>query len=737
MPLPPAIGTCTISGQLKVPPNGGANAGLIIFLPPSELIDVTDNVVLALGAYEAVVDGSGNFSITVPYNDNPGVTPTGWSYQVIENVTGGRSPFYVQVSRSLGPTVNYGSLVQAPVPSGPVFPQPWIPLAAIQAKGDMFSGSGAAVVARTAVGADGLVWTADSAAAAGASWRIPAGGTPIGPAGGDLGSTYPNPTVVATHLAAPLTVAQGGTGSAVQNFVDLTAAQSIAGVKTFTGEVVVPTPVNASNPVTKAYADAIASGLAVKTSVRAATVVALPANTYNNGSNGQGATLTANAVGALSADGVALNVDDRLLVMDEAAAANNGIYTVTSPGGVASVYVLTRATDMDKSTEFPGAFTFVELGTANSGAGFVLATDGPINVGTTALAFTQFSGAGEILAGTGLAKTGNTLSLATPVAIANGGTGAATRQAALNALTGTQAAGQYVRSDGANSGLAAIQAADVPTLNQNTTGTASNVTGTVAIANGGTGQTSASAAFNALSPNTTLGDITYGSGTNTSTRLAGSTSATKQFLTQTGNGSTSAAPAWGTIAATDLPTPAVTGLTMADRGIIAETIPASLVGSSGATITSGTLYLGRVRVPKAATITNLGCFVGTAGSGVTAAYLGLYDSTGALVASTADRHADAIWTAGSNPETAPLSSPYAAAAGLYWIGLLVVFSTTSPSIGRQSVISAATVNYGTSAGAGNLLFATYTTTGLSTLPPSFTPTSQLAGDNHAFYFGAT
>jgi len=66
----------------------------------------------------------------------------------------------------------------------------------------------------------------------------------------------------------------------------------------------------------------------------------------------------------------------------------------------------------------------------------------------------------------------------------------------------------------------AIVAADIPTLNQNTTGTASNVTGTVAIANGGTGQTTASAAFNALSPVTSTGDLIIGNGTNSSTRLA-------------------------------------------------------------------------------------------------------------------------------------------------------------------------------------------------------------------------
>lgn len=81
------------------------------------------------------------------------------------------------------------------------------------------------------------------------------------------------------------------------------------------------------------------------------------------------------------------------------------------------------------------------------------------------------------------------------VAIANGGTGQTTRQAAINALSGTQSAGQYLRSDGTNTSLSSIVAADVPTLNQNTTGTAANVTGIVAKANGGTGANNTNVTF--------------------------------------------------------------------------------------------------------------------------------------------------------------------------------------------------------------------------------------------------
>ena len=111
------------------------------------------------------------------------------------------------------------------------------------------------------------------------------------------------------------------------------------------------------------------------------------------------------------------------------------------------------------------------------------------------------------------ATTGNAANVTGTVAIANGGTGQTAQQAAINALTGTQASGQYLRSNGTNAALSAIQAADVPTLNQATTGNAAtatiagNVSGTVAIANGGTGQTGAAAALNALSGAAVAGDI--------------------------------------------------------------------------------------------------------------------------------------------------------------------------------------------------------------------------------------
>jgi hypothetical protein len=107
----------------------------------------------------------------------------------------------------------------------------------------------------------------------------------------------------------------------------------------------------------------------------------------------------------------------------------------------------------------------------------------------------------------------------------------------MNALAGATTSGSFLRGNGTNVSMSTIQASDVPTLNQNTTGNAANVTGTVAIANGGTGQNSKANAFNALSPITSTGDIIIGTGTNASGRLPISATA-GYVLTSTGTTAT-------------------------------------------------------------------------------------------------------------------------------------------------------------------------------------------------------
>jgi hypothetical protein len=174
----------------------------------------------------------------------------------------------------------------------------------------------------------------------------------------------------------------------------------------------VATPVASTDAATKQYVDEVAQGLSPKGSVVAASYVALPAYTYNNGTDGVGATITASANGALTLDGVQPTVGARVLIKNETAgnAPVNGVYVVTT-NNAGAPFVLTRAIDMNVGTEFPGAFVFIETGTVQADTGWVCTSDSPITVGTTAIVFTQFSGAGEYTAGTGLTLTGTQFSI--------------------------------------------------------------------------------------------------------------------------------------------------------------------------------------------------------------------------------------------------------------------------------------------------------------------------------------
>ncbi|BAQ93787.1 phage-related tail fiber protein [uncultured Mediterranean phage uvMED] len=194
------------------------------------------------------------------------------------------------------------------------------------------------------------------------------------------------------------------------------------------------TPTDATDAATKGYVDASQQGLDVKESVKAATTGNI--------------TLSGEQV----VDGVSLSAGDRVLVKDQSTGSQNGIYVVASGGW-------SRAADADADSEVTaGLFTFVEEGTVNADAGFSLTTNDDITVGTTALTFTQFSGAGSVSAGDGLTKSGNTLSA-------------------------------DLKSNGGvviESGELAVDLG------------ASSITGTLGVSDGGTGATSVSAAQQAL-----------------------------------------------------------------------------------------------------------------------------------------------------------------------------------------------------------------------------------------------
>jgi hypothetical protein len=192
-------------------------------------------------------------------------------------------------------------------------------------------------------------------------------------------------------------------------------------------------PSGAQDAATQAYVTgalaAVAGGTEWKAEAKLATAAALAANTYSSGAK----TLTGNANGALTVDGVGVTAGDRILVKNEATGSNNGLYSVTNAGSGGAPYVLTRTSDTDSSTELNnGIIIPITSGTANANTLWVLTTTS-ITLDTTALSFSSIPLAGYT-AGTGITLTGNAFGLTIPVAISSGGTGATSASAARTAL---------------------------------------------------------------------------------------------------------------------------------------------------------------------------------------------------------------------------------------------------------------------------------------------------------------
>ena len=507
---------------------------------------------------------------------------------------------------------------------------------------------------------------------------------------------------------------------------------------TFTGTVTVPTPSASSAAATKGYVDGVAQGLSGKYSAVAATT---GSETYTIASG------SVTQISGTTVDGASPSVNDYVLVKDAPAASGagsagstepgNGLYQVTSNTTNLS---LSRAAAMSGSNPPAGAYVFVEGGTANASAGYVVSTpstSAAFTYGSGNIKFTQFSGAGEITAGTGLSKSGNTVSLATDstasdikalgsqsagssgiapnsdhvhpttglvtsvtagdTSIVVGGTSAAptletgtldviaadhppaanwsnnshkitslangsassdaaafgqipvadTTASDIQALGASAAAGSNGKwadsghvhpNTGVVTGVTAgdtsivvggtsaaptietatldVIAADHPpaanwsnnshkitSLANGTAGSDAAAYGqtpaggnTATIAQGGTGQTTRQTAMNALSPTATLGDTLYEDGASGVVALAGNMTATKNFLTQTGTGSASAAPAWGTLQAADLPaaTTSAQGAVELDgtAGDIQPVDGASAAGSTGKAADAGHVHVG-------------------------------------------------------------------------------------------------------------------------------------------------
>ena len=175
-------------------------------------------------------------------------------------------------------------------------------------------------------------------------------------------------------------------------------------------------PTAAQDAATKAYVDSVATGLDVKQSVRVSPTADLSA--FVAAGSGVGATLESpdDSTAHNTQDGVLLVVGNRVLVTTKGGNtttpnADNGIYVVTTlADGAGQELVLTRATDFDQNAEVTaGAFTFVTEGTVNADTGWVLVTNDPITVDTTALQFTQFSSTTAYTFDQGLSNTSGSI----------------------------------------------------------------------------------------------------------------------------------------------------------------------------------------------------------------------------------------------------------------------------------------------------------------------------------------
>jgi hypothetical protein len=240
-------------------------------------------------------------------------------------------------------------------------------------------------------------------------------------------------TVPTTDLSGTVTNAQLSNSSLTVGTTNIVLGATASTLGGLTSVAVTQDPTTNLQVATKQYVDGLVTqGISYHDPVyvESPNTVGNLTATYNNGASGVGATLTnAGTQAALTIDGVLTTVGMRVLIYNQTAQAENGVYTVTTVGTVSTNWVLTRATDANtyglrdpNSLGYNDAF-FVQAGSTGAGETYVCTTTGVITFGTTAITFAQISSAQVYTAGNGLTLTGTQFALTAPVTAVNGGTG--------------------------------------------------------------------------------------------------------------------------------------------------------------------------------------------------------------------------------------------------------------------------------------------------------------------------
>jgi hypothetical protein len=432
-----------------------------------------------------------------------------------------------------------------------------------------------------------------------------------------------------TSISTAAVVAPAGTlsGSTLASGVtasSLTSLGTIANL-TATAGTIATTPTASTDIANKLYVDTVAQGLDAKASCLAATTANI--------------TLS----GAQTIDGVSVVAGNRVLVKDQTAPEDNGIYLCASGAW-------TRTTDAATFDSLVSAFTFIEQGSTNADAGFVCTADAGGTIGTTAIPFSQFSGAGTFTAGTGLTLTGTVFSLTSPVAVANGGTGLTSLGTGVATFLGTPSSANLAAAVSDETGSGALVFATSPTLTTPALGTPSalvgtNITGTAAGLTAGNVTTNANltGAITSVGNTTSLGSFSSANLAGALTDETGSGAAvfaTSPTLVSPTLGAATATSINGvTVTGTSTPALSVTGTTAVSGTNTGD--QTTITGNAGtATILETARLINGVSFNGSADITvaaDAGTLTGaTLAAGVTASSLTSLGTIASLTATTAD-----------------------------------------------------------------------------------------------------